>query len=112
MVDRDDVELGEEPVEVERRARAGVVVSVRLSADEAERVFRLAEVRGTTVSSLAREAVARYLRSGAGADSSAVMWTGVTTNFASLTIQSTASAQLGTRGDAQQTPVPEHSAAP
>ena len=52
----DDIELGDEVIEVERRERAGVVVSVRLSAEEADRLQRMAEDRKTTLSRVAREA--------------------------------------------------------
>ena len=112
MVDRDDVEVGDEPVDVERRPRAGVVVSVRLSPEEAERLLRLAEARGTTLSQVTREAVASYLRAGALASASGVRWTGTTTDFASLTISTDAGPALGTSGGARQTPVPEHASTP
>ena len=60
----DDIELGDEVIEVERRERAGVVVSVRLSAEEADRLQSMAEDRKTTLSRVAREAIATYLANG------------------------------------------------
>ena len=60
----EDIELGDELIEVERRPRAGVVVSVRLSADEADRLQRLADERKTTLSHVAQEALSAYLAHG------------------------------------------------
>jgi hypothetical protein len=60
----DDIELGDEMIEVERRAHAGVVVSVRLSAEEADRLQDMAEDRKTTLSRVAREAIVTYLANG------------------------------------------------
>ncbi len=84
MAERTDFEVGDEPVQVERRARAGVVVSVRLSAEEADELQRLAEARDTTVSRIAREAIVGYLRTGAVARPAGPPWTGTTTGFANL----------------------------
>jgi hypothetical protein len=61
-----DIELGDEVIEVERQRRAGVVVSVRLSAEEADRLMTIAEGRQTTLSRVAREAIERYLASNGG----------------------------------------------
>lgn len=67
----DNIELGDEAIEVERRERAGVVVSVRLSAEEADRLQDIAESRKTTLSRVAREVIAAYLANGRdGADNS------------------------------------------
>jgi hypothetical protein len=63
-MDRDDLDLGDEPLEVERPPRAGLIVSVRLSPDEADRLEELAEQRGTTLSQLARGIIAEYLDRG------------------------------------------------
>lgn len=60
----DDIELGDEAIEVERRERAGVVVSVRLSAEEADRLQDIAEGRKTTLARVAREAIELYLAKG------------------------------------------------
>jgi predicted transcriptional regulator len=60
----DDIELGEEAIEVERKPRAGVVVSVRLSAEEADRLQDIADKRGVTLSRVAREALSGYLTHG------------------------------------------------
>ena len=60
----EDIELGDDVIEVERKPRAGVVVSVRLSADEANRLQQLAEERRTTLSHVAQEALSAYLAHG------------------------------------------------
>jgi hypothetical protein len=59
----DDIELGDEPIRVERRPRAGVVVSVRLSPNEADELLTIAEARHTTLSQIAREAISGYIAS-------------------------------------------------
>lgn len=56
----EDVELDDEVIQVDRPKRSGVVVSVRLSADEADELERKAQARGTTISRVAREAITRY----------------------------------------------------
>ena len=60
----DDIELGDEVIEVEKKPRAGVVVSVRLSAEEADRLQDLADKRGISLSRVAREALSGYLAHG------------------------------------------------
>jgi hypothetical protein len=72
----DDIELGDEVIEVERKPRAGVVVSVRLSADEADQLQNIAEQRETTLSKVAREAVAAYLTHGPDRGPVTSPWTG------------------------------------
>ena len=62
MVRRDDFEIGDGPIEVERKPRAGVAISVRLSPDEADRLQQLAEERGITISQLVRQALGAFLR--------------------------------------------------
>jgi hypothetical protein len=71
-----DIELGDEVIEVERKPRAGVVVSVRLSAEEADQLQNIAEQRQTTLSKVAREALTGYLAH--GPEKAPVMgsWTG------------------------------------
>jgi predicted transcriptional regulator len=59
-MNHDDIELGE-IIEVERRPRAGVVVSVRLSPTEADALQAIAEHRDLTLSQVAREAIRAYL---------------------------------------------------
>jgi hypothetical protein len=61
MIGRDDIELGDEIADFPRRPRTGTVVSVRLSLPEAAALHALAERRGTTLSSVARDAIAAYL---------------------------------------------------
>ena len=69
----DDIEVGDEVIEVERRERAGVIVSVRLSAEEADRLQSMAEDQKTTLSRVAREVIANYLAHGRqGADETPV----------------------------------------
>jgi hypothetical protein len=55
--DRDDWE----PEEVEVSKPVGVVISVRLTSETAERVFELARRQGVPTSAVMREAVERYL---------------------------------------------------
>lgn len=62
MVSRDDFAIGDEPVEVERKPRAGVVISVRLFAEEADRLQEIAEQGHLTVSQVVRQALGAYLR--------------------------------------------------
>lgn len=80
-VDRDQFEAGDEPIEVERRARAAVVVSIRLSAEEADRLQELAAQRNTTLSRLGREAIVQLLDGEAPRQSGllGVMWTATST---------------------------------
>jgi predicted transcriptional regulator len=66
----DDIELGDDVIEVEKRPRAGVVLSVRLSAEEADQLQDIADRRGVSLSRVAREAVSGYLAH--GSDSRAV----------------------------------------
>ncbi len=58
-----EIELDDEAIEVERRPRSGVVVSVRLAPDEADLLQSIAERRRTTLSQVAREAIIGYLAS-------------------------------------------------
>ena len=72
----DDIEPGDEVIDVERKPRAGVVVSVRLSAEEADQLQRIAEGRKTTLSRIAREAPTGYLVHGPERAPTAGPWTG------------------------------------
>ena len=72
----DDIELGDEVIDVERKPRAGVVVSVRLSAEEADQLQRIAERRKTTLSRVAREALTSYLVHGPERAPAVGPWTG------------------------------------
>jgi predicted transcriptional regulator len=56
--------MGTEALEVERRPRSGVVVSVRLSPDEADALQNIAERGRLTLSQVAREAIRQYLSGG------------------------------------------------
>lgn len=76
----EDIELGTEPIQVERPRRAGVVISVRLAPEEADRLEDVAEKRGTTLSNIAREAITGYLNYGAYAPPAAVAWTFASVN--------------------------------
>lgn len=66
MNDEERLELGDEPVAVERRPHAGLAVSVTLSAEEARRLFQAAEARGVPISTVAREALLAALAQPAG----------------------------------------------
>jgi predicted transcriptional regulator len=70
----EDIELGDEPVEVERRPRSGVVLSVRLSPDEADQLQTLAAQRRVPLSTVAREAIVTYLTNGPLARPSVAPW--------------------------------------
>jgi hypothetical protein len=72
----DDIELGDDVIEVERKPRAGVVVSVRLSAEEADQLQRIAERRQTTLSRVAREALTGYIEHGPERVPAMGPWTG------------------------------------
>lgn len=63
VVDRREIELGDEPLPMRRRARAGVVISVLLSAEEADQLQNLAEALGKPVTQLASEVIREFLRS-------------------------------------------------
>jgi predicted transcriptional regulator len=58
----EDLELGAEPIDVERRTRSGVVVSVRLSADEADLLQAIAQSHHVTLTDVAREAIIAYIQ--------------------------------------------------
>ena len=72
---RKDFELGDEPVEVERRLRADVVISVRLSRDEADRLQAAARRANKTLSQTAREAITGCLESTTAPVGGSVQWT-------------------------------------
>jgi len=76
--DLSEFEATGEPLEVERRPRSGAVVSVRLSADEAEHLMNLATQRRMTVSALGREAILAYIQRVPSARLAAATWTGAT----------------------------------
>ena len=57
-----DIELGDSPAEVERGTRPGVVLSVRLSADQADQLEQLAEARHASLTEIAKEALSEYLK--------------------------------------------------
>lgn len=60
----EEFELGEditEQFEAPKRSRSGIVVSVRLEPDDADRLTELAEATGRTVSQVARAAIHDYL---------------------------------------------------
>ncbi len=92
-----DYELGDQPIEVERRPRSGVVISVRLSAEEADLLSDVAEANGKTVSQVTREALTRYLREPVKSAQQTPSWTGTSTGSSNLEITSGPSAPK-TRG--------------
>jgi hypothetical protein len=57
----DDIELGDDAVAVERKRRAGLIVSIRLSPEEADQLERMADARHMSLSALAKEMVAQSL---------------------------------------------------
>src|SRR5207245_10371041 len=60
-MDSAEFDLEAEPLRVKRPSRAGAVVSVRLSPDEADRLQDAADARGVTLSRVVREAVSAFL---------------------------------------------------
>jgi hypothetical protein len=75
----EDIELGDEPVEVERRSPPGVVISVRLSPDEAKKIRAIAAMRNAPISTIAREAITTYLTNGPLERPATAPWTFTTT---------------------------------
>lgn len=63
-LDPDDLDLGDEETSVQVRHPVGLVVSVRLSAEEADQLERIAEVAGKSVVDVAREAVQATIAAG------------------------------------------------
>jgi hypothetical protein len=59
-----DIELGDEITEVEVRRPVGLVISVRLSAEEADQLERIAERAGKSVTEVAREAIQAVIAAG------------------------------------------------
>lgn len=77
MIIPEDIALGDNPSAVERKpARGGVVVWVRLSADEADQLQTIAEKRQTTISRIAREAITGYFIHGLAVAPPRGAWTG------------------------------------
>lgn len=64
MATHDEFEMSDEQVEVERRPKAGAVLSVRLSQEEMEQLQAVAQQRKMTVSQLAREALVEFAQAG------------------------------------------------
>jgi predicted RNase H-like HicB family nuclease len=58
----DDFEAGDEPVAMDRKASAGLVISIRLSSDAANRLEDIAEARDLTLTQIAKEALNTYMR--------------------------------------------------
>jgi hypothetical protein len=100
-IDREQFEAGDEPVEVERRARAGVVVSVRLTPDEADRLQELAAERNTTLSRLGREAIVRLLDDGNAPSRSPAGFSPSWTVMSTFPVISSEAPKLITKGDAR-----------
>ena len=96
-----------EVVEVERRPRAGAVISVRLSSDEAGQLQRIAEQRGSTVSRVARDALVDFLHHGSTVTGirawPGLPWTGTTDYGNNLVLLTSSTGQLAmTVGPVQQ----------
>lgn len=85
-MDRRDIELGTEPVEVETRPRAGVVVSARLTGAEAEWLFAFARQHNKRVAQVAREAILAFLRNGGEPSTRNSGWTGTVGSGAGLNL--------------------------
>jgi hypothetical protein len=74
-MERSDIELGD-AIEVKRRPRAGVVLSVRITSEEADRLQRIADERGSTVSEVARDAVSHFLTASPSGVTIGATWSG------------------------------------
>lgn len=74
-VESQDFAIGDDPIDVERRPRAGAVLSIRLSGDEVERLQQLARARGVSLSRLGREAIVAFLESGGTRVDQGIRWT-------------------------------------
>lgn len=72
---REAFELDDEPVQVERRARADVVISVRLSRDEADQLQKAAKRANKTLSQTAREAIVGCLSGDVPVSAGSSQWT-------------------------------------
>jgi predicted transcriptional regulator len=59
-MDHKNIELGKTIKDVERRPRSGVVLSVRLTAEQADRIENAAHARSLTVSQAVRDAIEAY----------------------------------------------------
>ena len=59
---RSDIELNDEMVHVQRRLAPGIVLSLRLSAEESEALHRIANDRALTLTRIARNAIRACLR--------------------------------------------------
>ena len=92
-----DIELGDEVLDVERRPKAGAVVSVRLTPDETGRLQAIARSRHVTLSQVTREAITSYL-SRAPVPMVAAL-TGTVNYGAGLHIYSSVAALSGTKGN-------------
>lgn len=68
-MNRKNLQTGDESVEVQRQVRAGIVISVRLSPEEADSLHDLAESSDKTLSQIAKEALMAHLRTGSGSTS-------------------------------------------
>src|ERR1700730_8061169 len=75
----DDFEIGDEPIEVERKQRAGVVISVRLSPEEADQLQQAAARMDLTVSQVLRRALGGFLRGPADCEYAYPRWTATKT---------------------------------
>jgi len=87
MTTKQEFEPGEEVLDVDRRPRSGVVVSVRLSEQEAIHLSGIAAARRMTMSQVVRQAVSEFLN-GVSVERLAAMpwapWSGATTAHAPL----------------------------
>lgn len=72
---QENFELDDEPVDVERRPRADVVISVRLSRDEADRLHEAAKRANKTLSQTAREAITNCLGGASPPARGSIQWT-------------------------------------
>jgi hypothetical protein len=101
---QDMLELDAQSIEVKRRARADVVISVRLSRDEADRLQRLARRSNKTLSQIAREAIVERVNRSAGAVAGTTGWTVTSSGMGPVTFMARDDGELRayTAGDARE----------
>ena len=95
---------------MERRGRADVVISVRLSRAEAQRLQNVARRLNKTLSQTAREAITGFLRGGGVGSAGAPLWTMATTGNAPvyLTVHGAGEMAARTIGEGREVPASTH----
>lgn len=106
--ERANFEAGDEPIKVKRQPRSGTVISVRISPEEADRLYEVAESRGKTVSQIAREAIGNYVNSSVSSPPNAALQVMVTGTALSNFVVSSGAPNIQTRGSVAEPAVHSH----